>query len=628
MPEWRPLGNVQANWEAALSAEAAARLAAEAAEDVEDTAESVEREMAEATIATNVASGVTSLAAETAARVAADLTKQPLDADLTDIAALLPANDDVLQRKSGTWTNRTIAQLKLDLAITAADSAETDARVAGDAALSASLATEVTNRIADVDVEESARIAAVSSEAATRAAADTTLSTSLSSEVTNRTTADTNETNARIAADATKQPLDSDLTAIAAIASANDDFIQRKSGVWVNRTMAQLKADLSLVADTSASLAAELAARIAADAAVQANIDAAIAARVAADSTLTTNLAAVDTSAVHKAGTETITGSKTFSALVAGSIDGNAATVTTNANLTGDVTSVGNATTIPSLANKAVTNPTITGGTLAGSTITGSSVDSTALSVSGILAQKAFALSFTAGSANQKADLYFTTPSGSPLNGQLTVSVVSSVGGMVEKRYALALETSVSTYNISRYSEVMNQTPVNVAISNLTWDATNARWKIQVQHRLTTALACTIAVQFQSSSADAVILLSSFDVGSVYTTDTTVPADPIVTYEKLFVTQGVTSTFVNTLAGGSYNIGPLDSIILAGSGATVKLPVASANNGRLYIVKNIGTSGVTVQSFGGTIDAAASYTVGNRGYNSFLSDGGNWWVVS
>jgi hypothetical protein len=41
-----------------------------------------------------------------------------LDADLVAIAALSPANDDVLQRKSGAWTNRTLAQLKTDLALT------------------------------------------------------------------------------------------------------------------------------------------------------------------------------------------------------------------------------------------------------------------------------------------------------------------------------------------------------------------------------------------------------------------------------------------------------------------------------------------------------------------------------
>jgi hypothetical protein len=49
---------------------------------------------------------------------------------------------------------------------------------------------------------------------------------------------------AAAAAAAASQPLDSDLTAIAAIAPANDDVVQRKAGAWVNRTMAQLAADL------------------------------------------------------------------------------------------------------------------------------------------------------------------------------------------------------------------------------------------------------------------------------------------------------------------------------------------------------------------------------------------------
>lgn len=47
--------------------------------------------------------------------------KQPLDSDLTAIAAVSPSNDDVLQRKSGAWINRTPAQLKTDLVLVKAD---------------------------------------------------------------------------------------------------------------------------------------------------------------------------------------------------------------------------------------------------------------------------------------------------------------------------------------------------------------------------------------------------------------------------------------------------------------------------------------------------------------------------
>ena len=53
---------------------------------------------------------------------------QPADSDLTTFAGLTPSNDDVVQRKSGAWTNRTPAQLKTDLAVGAADLTATGTR--------------------------------------------------------------------------------------------------------------------------------------------------------------------------------------------------------------------------------------------------------------------------------------------------------------------------------------------------------------------------------------------------------------------------------------------------------------------------------------------------------------------
>lgn len=47
--------------------------------------------------------------------------KQPLDQDLTDLAALTPTNNDVLQRKAGAWTNRTPSQVKTDLSLVKGD---------------------------------------------------------------------------------------------------------------------------------------------------------------------------------------------------------------------------------------------------------------------------------------------------------------------------------------------------------------------------------------------------------------------------------------------------------------------------------------------------------------------------
>lgn len=58
---------------------------------------------------------------------------------------------------------------------------------------------------------------------------------------------------------AAAQPLDSDLTAIAAITPINDDLIQRKAGVWVNRTPVQIRADMGLDAGGSGDIWVEKA---------------------------------------------------------------------------------------------------------------------------------------------------------------------------------------------------------------------------------------------------------------------------------------------------------------------------------------------------------------------------------
>lgn len=50
-----------------------------------------------------------------------NVQQQPLDADLTAIAALSPSNDDIIQRVSGSWVNRTMAQLKTALGLTKSD---------------------------------------------------------------------------------------------------------------------------------------------------------------------------------------------------------------------------------------------------------------------------------------------------------------------------------------------------------------------------------------------------------------------------------------------------------------------------------------------------------------------------
>jgi hypothetical protein len=95
-------------------------------------------------LATNaeVAAGTDAVRAITPAGLASVLSgKQASDADLTTIAGLTPTNDDILQYKTGAWANRTMAQLKTDLAIAQADvsglTAALAAKQASDADLTA-----------------------------------------------------------------------------------------------------------------------------------------------------------------------------------------------------------------------------------------------------------------------------------------------------------------------------------------------------------------------------------------------------------------------------------------------------------------------------------------------------------
>ncbi len=76
--------------------------------------------------ATTSSKGIIQLAGDLAGTASAPTVpglagKQAASADLSAIAALTPANDDLLQRKSGAWTNRTPAQVKTDLDLTKTD---------------------------------------------------------------------------------------------------------------------------------------------------------------------------------------------------------------------------------------------------------------------------------------------------------------------------------------------------------------------------------------------------------------------------------------------------------------------------------------------------------------------------
>lgn len=222
---------------------------------------------------------------------------------------------------------------------------------------------------------------------------------------------------------AQKQPLDADLTAIAALTPSNDDFIQRKAGVWTNRSVAQVQSDLGIpqtnISGNAATATALQTARtigiITGDATsagssfdgtanntnaltlatVNSNVgtfgsstsipsltvnakglitgvsgNAVIApAGTLTGATLASNVLASSLTSVGTLATLTVT------APISGSVTGNAGTVTTNANLTGPITSVGNATAVASQTGTGSTfamaaGPTFTNPVLGNATAT------------------------------------------------------------------------------------------------------------------------------------------------------------------------------------------------------------------------------------------------------------------
>lgn len=189
--------------------------------------------------------------------------KQTLDSDLTAIAAITPTNDDIVQRKAGAWINRSVAQFKTDLALTKTDVGLANVDNTSDASKPISSATQTAldaKQALDSDLTAFAALTPTNDDIVQRKSGAWTnrtisqLKTDLTlvkadvglSNVDNTSDASKPISTATQTALDGKQTLDSDLTAIGAIAPSNDDIIQRKSGAWTNRTVAQFKTDLTL----------------------------------------------------------------------------------------------------------------------------------------------------------------------------------------------------------------------------------------------------------------------------------------------------------------------------------------------------------------------------------------------
>ena len=156
-----------------------------------------------------------------------------------------------------------------------------------------------------------------------------------------------------------------------------------------------------------------------------------------------------------------------------------------------------------------------------------------ALTVGSNSIQKEFSTSFVDGVANQKVDLYFP----GWFWGNIEVALNSTysnqnAAGAVTKKFYLGLSDAGTVYNnVSRYSDVSGLTADNFAISDVTWDATNTRWRIQLVHRTSTGNPLVINIKANTGDAGSTDKIrNNMGISAVYTTDTTVFSKPVVSF--------------------------------------------------------------------------------------------------
>jgi hypothetical protein len=166
---------------------------------------------------------------------ASDVGAQASDSDLTAIAGLTATNDDVIQRKAGAWTNRTMAQIKTDLVLVKGDVGLGNVDNTADASKSFTA-----SQISDSTTVGRAVVTAADAAAARTAIGAGTSSLALGSSSSTAAAGDHTHTGVY-------QPLDSDLTTIAGLTATTDNFMVANASAWASRTPAQAKTSLALV---------------------------------------------------------------------------------------------------------------------------------------------------------------------------------------------------------------------------------------------------------------------------------------------------------------------------------------------------------------------------------------------
>jgi hypothetical protein len=262
--------------------------------------------------------------------------------------------------------------------------------------------------------------------------------------------------------------------------------------------------------------------------------------------------------------------------------------------------------------------------TVTNNTSTGSLV------VGGSVVTKTFYYNFAHGVANQKIDLYL--PANQGYSGSFDVSILGNYNngnsmGEITKKFNFGANGSGTAWeNNANYTYVNADTASNFAISDITWDAANSRWRIQIVHRNSNGNDIGIVVKGMDSGRNDSQYLNAMALGTVYTTDTTVFAAPTVTVPGNFgigVTNAVNKLSVNNLTTADSTAQVAISTGGTANKGLVIQGVASQSDDYLQAQDSTGAVLARISSNGDIGSMGAVYALGlgniNAGVNAYIS---------
>jgi hypothetical protein len=306
-----------------------------------------------------------------------------------------------------------------------------------------------------------------------------------------------------------------------------------------------------------------------------------------------------------------------------------AATVTTNANLTGEVTSVGNASTI---AANAVTTAKILNSNITYAKIQNVSATDKILGRVSAGAGVVEEISTTgSGTVVRSTSPTLTTP----ILGDATATKLNVSGQIISSLatgtapFVVLSTTPVANLHAATASQI-STTASGTNSSDLLYSqmADNDFFRIRVGGTASNAGFAEIAT---ADDGNEPIYVRQYTgaFGAVTRTATLLDGSGNTIFPGSVKSEGIISHIISK--SSAYTLTNADEIVIVTATATITLPTAVNNTGRTYTIKRYTTSGnTTINTTSGiTIDGNTTYVLDvNKKAVKVVSDGANWYTIA